>query len=156
MIDIRRISHDDPLYAQARALRDHALLRPLGLTIEQFEDLQPGVDRIAEHFVAIADHPSGPRVIATATLRVDDPGSGVGRLQQMVVDIQRRGEGIGRKLIVAVESRAFGELGLSELFCTASTDACPFYQQLGWSTDGQPFDEAGIPHQRFVLRADHL
>jgi predicted GNAT family N-acyltransferase len=71
---------------------------------------------------------------------------------QMAVDNQRHGEGIGTRLVVAIERRAFGELGLSELFCHARDTAYGFYSSLGWEFDSETFLEANIPHRRMVYK----
>jgi predicted GNAT family N-acyltransferase len=71
---------------------------------------------------------------------------------QMAVDLQRQGEGLGTRLVVAIEQRAFGELGLRELFCHARDTALGFYQTLGWEFDSDIFSEAGIPHRKMIFR----
>ena len=153
MIKIQRISLDDPLYRQECRLREQVLLHAVGMDIEGFRRDWPGLEERFEHFVAVFDHPTGPKVIGCALLLPDYPEAGVGKLMQMAVDPQRHGEGIGRRLVVALESRAFGELGLRELFCHARKDAIGFYARLGWAEEGEPFEEVGIPHRKLVLRA---
>jgi len=160
MIRILRLQPDDAaLLAQARALREQVLLGPIGYDIDRFMREYPGIENAFEHFVAVFDQPHpdgsvGPRVIGVACLLPDYPSPGVGKLMQMAVDLQRQGEGIGRRLVMAVESRAFGELGIEELFCHARDEAIPFYAKLGWTTDPEPFTEAGISHHRMTLRAE--
>jgi len=151
MITVRRITLDDALYPQACALREAVLLNPIGLDVAKFKAMFPGVEERFEHFVAVFDHPSGPRVIGCATLLPDYPEPGRGKLMQMAVDLQRQGEGIGTRLVVAVERRAFGELGLRSLFCHARDTAYGFYGSLGWTFDSDVFDEAGVPHRRMVF-----
>lgn len=151
MVNIQRINAEHPLYPSQRALREAVILRPLGLDFAAYERALPGVEQQLEHFIALFDHPLGLCIVGTASLLVENGGRG--RLMQMAVDPQRQGEGIGRRLVVAVESRAFGELGVSLLYCHAHLGAVPFYQALGWHPDGQPFDEAGIAHIRMVLPA---
>ncbi|MCL4741864.1 MAG: GNAT family N-acetyltransferase [Phycisphaerales bacterium] len=150
MIRVRRITTVDPLYEQECALRDAVLLRPIGYSMEAFRR-DFGIDDRAEHFVAVFDHPSGPRVVGCALLIPDYPHPGVGKLMQMAVDLQRQGEGIGRRLVVELERRAFGELGLREVFCHARDDAMGFYSRLGWRVDGEQFTEVGVPHHRMCL-----
>lgn len=169
MIQIRRITMADPLYPQECALRESVLLRPIGLDMAKLAEMFPGFEEKFEHFVAVFDHPAGPRVIGCALLlphladQGDRGGPGttldapIGKLMQMAVDPQRQGEGIGTQLVVAMERRAFGELGLTALFCHARDVAYGFYSALGWMYDSGTFDEAGIPHRRMVLlnvRAD--
>jgi GNAT superfamily N-acetyltransferase len=155
VITVRRISHTDPLHAQEVVLREEVLLNPIGLTAKTFREMFPeGGDREQnfEHFVAVFDHPTGPRVVGTALLLPNYPRPGCGKLMQMAVDLQRQGEGIGTRLVVAMERRAFGELGLTELFCHARDTAYGFYESLGWAYDSDTFSEAGIPHRRMVFR----
>ena len=151
MIRFARISNTHPLYRQACDLRERVLLRPLGFDIPWFLATYPDIDARAEHFVAILDHPTGSRVVGCALLIPDYPAPGVGKLMQMAVDPQRQGEGIGRRLVVEVERRAFGELGLREVFCHAQNPAMGFYRALGWEADPEEFSEAGIPHHRMRI-----
>lgn len=152
MVRIHRITTADPLYGQECALREDVLLRPLGLTMDRFNAEFPGVEEKLEHFVATVEIAGGERVVGCAALLKDEPREGAGRVMQMAVNLQRQGEGIGRRLIVAVEVRAFGELGLSELFCHAQVPAVGFYEKLGWSAEPDTFLEAGIPHRRVAIQ----
>lgn len=151
MIEIRRITRDDPLFAQALRLREQVLLEPLGKDIAWYEQHYADVCQQAEYFVAVFNHPAGERVVGVVLLVPNHPHAGMGKLMQMAVDPQRQGEGIGRKLVVALEMRAFGELGLNQVFCHAQNSAMGFYEKLGWVTDPDEFYEAGIPHHRMWL-----
>jgi len=155
MIEIRRITTDHALYPQEADLRERVLLRDAGFDFESFRAAYPYEDR-AEHFVAVTtDRHAGVPVdvvLGTALLIPDYPDQGLGKVTQVAVDPQRQGEGIGRMLMVTVESRAFGELGLNEVFCHAQNTAMGFYTRLGWHTDGDEFVEAGIPHHRMFIR----
>lgn len=152
MIEIRRITRDDPLYRQECQLREQVLLSNVGLTHDSFCEAYPGYEERFEHFVAVLEHPSGPKVVGCALLLPGDGEPHQGKLMQMAVDPQRQGEGLGRRLVVAIEGRAFGELGLTELYCHAQTVAAAFYSKLGWQTDGDEFIEAGIPHFRMSIQ----
>jgi len=152
VLTIRSITRQDPLYAQECDLRERVLLREVGLDLASFKVLFPDAEEKFEHFVAIFDHPSGPRVVGCALLLPNYPEPGRGKLMQMAVDPQRQGEGIGRRLVVAVERRAFGELGLREIFCHARDVAYGFYERLGWDYDSEVFLEADSPHRRMTIR----
>lgn len=141
---------DDPLYPQECALREDVLLHPIGYDIGRFKS-EFGVEDRFEHFVAVLDHPGGPRVIGTACLLPEYPSAGIGKLMQMAVDPQRQGEGIGRRLVVEIERRAFGELGLHAIFCHARDTAYGFYASLGWEFDSDTFMEAGVAHRRMIF-----
>jgi predicted GNAT family N-acyltransferase len=152
VVRIHRIMPDDPLYRQEVALREDVLLRPLGIDMARFLAEFPGIEGRLEHFIATVEVSGRDRVVGCAGLLANEPHEGAGRVMQMAVDRQRQGEGIGRRLIVAVEVRAFGELGLSELFCHAQKGAVGFYEKLGWEADSEVFLEAGIPHRRMAIR----
>jgi len=156
MIQIKRINPAHPLYAQETALRERVLLSQAGFDFPAFAKAYPYEDA-AEHFVAVTidSHAGDPveRVLGTAMLIPNNPTPGLGKVTQVAVDAQRQGEGIGRRLMVTIESRAFGELGLSEVFCHAQNTAEGFYSNLGWETQGDEFVEAGIPHYRMSIKA---
>ena len=150
MLRIRTISTTDPLYKQECDLRESVLLRAVGLDMATFREKYAGVENSATHFVAVADHPTGPKVVGTALLIPSDGERA--KLMQMAVDPQRQHEGIGRMLVSTLESRAFGEMGVRELYCHAQASAVGFYEKLGWVAEGERFMEAGIPHLRMALR----
>ena len=152
MIRLRRITPaDTELYEQECALRERVLLSAVGYTMERYRADYPDENE-CEHWVAVADHPSsGDLVLGCALLRPNHPDPGTGKVTQVAVNRQRQGEGIGRRLMIAVESRAFGELGLERLFCHAQTPAVPFYRRIGWAPVGDAFTEAGIEHYRMEL-----
>ena len=154
MVDVRWITPDDPLYARECDLRERVLLGPVGFTLAQFAEAYGDESRF-EHAVAVMDHPArGAEVVGCALLLPDDPEPGVGKVMQVAVSRQLQGQGIGRRVMTAVEARAFGELGLVELFCHAQLPAVPFYERLGWRADPETFEEAGIPHRRMWVRAE--
>ncbi|MDF1809933.1 MAG: GNAT family N-acetyltransferase [Phycisphaerales bacterium] len=155
MLRVQHITIDHPLYEQEIALRTAVLLAPIGYNIEDYKAMAPGREEQCEHFVATVPHPSGERVVGTATLFIDQdqPDSDFGKVQQVCVDKQLQGEGIGQKLMIAIEARSFGELGLSNLYCHAQLSAMPFYEKLGWIAEGDEFDEAGIRHRKMFISA---
>ncbi|GAB5495969.1 MAG: GNAT family N-acetyltransferase [Phycisphaerales bacterium] len=151
MITYKQITKDDPLYPGECRLRERVLLSPIGYDMDRFVSEYPGFEDKFEHFVATTKTPGGDRVIGCALLLPDTDRPGFGKLMQMAVDPQRQGEGIGRRLVIEVESAAFGEMGLEGIYCHAQTSAISFYERLGWSSEGDEFDEAGIPHLKMVI-----
>lgn len=142
----------DPLYEKACRLRERVLLEPIGMTMQKLAELYPGFEEQFEHFVAVTTTPGGERVIGCALLLPKTDRPGFGKLMQMAVDLQRQGEGIGQRLVIEAESRAFGELGLEGLFCYSQKSATGFYEKLGWEGEGDEFVEAGIPHLTMIIR----
>ncbi len=155
MVRVKHITMNDPLYTQEVGLRTSVLLKPIGLTIEDYYNMAPGREEQCEHFVATIDHPAGEKVVGTATLFIDrsDENHITGKVQQVCVDKQLQGEGIGQKLMIAIEARGFGELGLSSLYCHAQLAAMPFYDKLGWEIKGDEFQEAGLAHRYMFISA---
>ncbi len=151
-MQIKRITQSDRLYAQECELRERVLLSAVGLDLQSFQREFPGVEERFEHYIAAVDHPRGPRVVGCALLLPEEAVSS-GKLMQMATHPQRQREGIGRRLVAAIEQRAFAELGLSELYCHARDTAIPFYAALGWEVDSPEFQEVGIPHRKMVCRA---
>jgi len=158
MIEVERISPDHPLYRGETRLRERVLLRDAGYDFASYARDYPYEDRI-EHFVAVVPHSGvgsgglGGAVVGCGLLLPDYPEAGVGKVTQVAVDPQRRGEGIGLRVMTAIEARAFGELGHRELFCHAQHTAVAFYKKLGWGVVSDEFVEAGIPHFKMAIRS---
>lgn len=96
-------------------------------------------DETAVHFVAY----DGDEPIGAARLR--EPEDGVGKVERVAVLAPRRGEGVGRALMSALEERA-AALGFETLKLHSQTRAAGFYRDLGYEQRGEEFEEAGIPH----------
>lgn len=98
-----------------------------------------GRDEAALQFVAYDD--GDP--VGTARLREPEPG--VGKVERVAVREPRRGEGIGRRLMAAVEAAA-AERGHDELHLHAQVAVEGFYLDLSYETVSDEFEEADIPH----------
>lgn len=96
-------------------------------------------DSHCEHFLAFVDG----RAVGTARIDIGEGGK-VGRL---AVSAGSRRCGIGRALMEACHEAALAH-GLDEVWCNAQVGAVPFYERLGYTATGTPFDEAGIEHRR--------
>ena len=101
-------------------------------------EVDPYDDR-AVHMVGV----EGGRVIATCRLIMF--GDGECRLGRMVVSADRRGGGVGRRLIDAAHAEA-ASLGAREMVLHAQTQAEPFYARAGYAPEGNRFMEEGIEH----------
>lgn len=175
-LSVQLISMDDPLYEQATDLRERVLLAPIGWTMAEYLEEASGREERCEHFVAVMDHPTGPRVVGTAMMLHADlvpefsgpkppgcepfntDGAQLAKVMQVAVDPQLRGQGVGRQLMIAAEAHAaapteVGGLGLAGVFCHAQSVAIPFYEAVGWAVSSNEFEEAGILHRRMEMRA---
>jgi predicted GNAT family N-acyltransferase len=85
----------------------------------------------------------GLRPVGTARLRVPEPG--VAKPERVAVLETYRGEGIGRRLMRAVEQDA-RERGCERACLHAQTVVESFYRDLGYRTTSNVFEEADIPH----------
>lgn len=136
-IDVRRADWDseEPLL---RSLRNRVFVREQKVP----QDLEwDGQDEDAVHLLAF-----DLRGDAVGTARLLPSGQ-IGR---MAVLPEHRGFGIGRALLDAAVQAA-RERGDYEVFLNAQTHALGFYERAGFASVGEPFEEAGIPHQRMEL-----
>lgn len=76
-----------------------------------------------------------------------------GKIGRMAVLQSHRGYGYGAALLRALVDAA-REQGLSEVYLHAQQHAADFYRRAGFEPEGEPFEEAGIPHiaMRQLLR----
>lgn len=82
---------------------------------------------------------------AVATGRVVDAGQGVAKIGRMAVHHGLRGTGAGAQVLRALAAAAH-ERGLRTARLHAQRTAQAFYARLGFAAEGEPFEEAGIPH----------
>jgi predicted GNAT family N-acyltransferase len=136
--EIRRVAGDATL-ADAHAVRRAVFVEEQGVPAELELD---GLDERASQFVA---YDSGERPVGTARLRT--PKEGQGKPERVAVRDSHRGEGLGERLMAAVEAAA-REQGCDRLVLHAQTTVEAFYEQLGYETASGVFEEAGIPHVR--------
>jgi predicted GNAT family N-acyltransferase len=89
-----------------------------------------------------------------ATLNREPVGTGrlnpAGKIGRIAVMSGTRGRGIGTRILrcLILEARRHG---IREPYLHAQVQAVPFYERLGFSREGEVFDEAGIPHVRMSL-----
>lgn len=71
------------------------------------------------------------------------------RMMQVAVDNKYQGEGIGRDLVKYAEKRA-KEAGYTHIVMHAMLSVVNFYEKLGYSQEGDIFEEKGITFARMV------
>lgn len=68
-----------------------------------------------------------------------------GHIGRMAVLAQARGSGVGTAVLRAL-MQAARERGHRDVVLSAQTHAVPFYARLGFATEGEVYDDCGIPH----------
>ncbi len=97
-----------------------------------------GLDERCTHFAAYRD----AELVGTARLRVV---AGVAKAERVAVASSMRGVGVGRALMRALEAEA-KRMGLVSVILNAQAAVIPFYERLGYVTEGERFFEASIEH----------
>ena len=77
--------------------------------------------------------------------------SGVVKVGRMAVKRVMRGAGVGREVLFALMDAA-RQRGEHEVVLHAQRSAEAFYARLGYTVNGEPFEEAGIPHIEMHIR----
>ena len=129
----------------ARSPEDRAASFALRLSIFVEEQGVPeslerdSLDDLATHFLALDE--SG----LVGTARLIPQREGVVKAGRVAVRADRRGEGIGDKLMCFAEDWAKSE-GFSEILLHAQEPVVGFYLKLGYVAIGERFHEAEIHH----------
>ncbi|MEO7151933.1 MAG: YbgC/FadM family acyl-CoA thioesterase [Burkholderiaceae bacterium] len=127
--------------AQARPLRSRVFIDEQGIPAALEWDAD---DVQSEHAVAI--NRLGTALATGRLLRRPDGSARVGR---MAVLRGLRGGGVGRAVLEALLGLA-RQQGATQVELHAQADAVGFYARAGFVAEGEPFDEAGIVHQRML------
>lgn len=137
MIEVREIAHLSPEYDAVVELRREVLRRPLGLDYTTEQLASEGGD------VHLAGY-DGEELVACLIL---SPHGDEVKMRQVAVSPTRQRQGVGRLLVEASE-RVARDKGFDRMVLHARDTAVPFYEALGYSVEGAPFEEVGIPHRR--------
>ncbi|KXZ65163.1 putative N-acetyltransferase YjcF [Acinetobacter venetianus] len=123
--------------------QDAKLIRELVFISEQNipeQDEWDDQDAISQHFI-VYDH---NQPIATARLLANNS---VGRVAVLKA---YRGQGIGRLIMLEIIAYAQAQKRPS-LQLSSQVHAISFYEKLGFSIQGDEYDECGIPHIEMVM-----
>lgn len=136
-IYIVQIEFGTPEFAEAVALRDEVLRRPLGLffTPEQLSE-----EYANYHLAAYGQHMN-----LLGYLQLKPVDAKQVQMRQVAVMPAFQKKGIGQQLVQVSEEFA-QKLGFQEIMLHARDTAVPFYEKLGYSVFGEPFEEVTIPH----------
>lgn len=123
--------------------QDAKLIRELVFISEQNipeQDEWDDQDAISQHFVVYDQN----QPIATARLLVNNS---VGRVAVLKA---YRGQGIGRLIMLEIIAYAQAQKR-PNLQLSSQVHAISFYEKLGFSIQGDEYDECGIPHIEMVM-----
>lgn len=132
----RRIDYGGDDYRRSLQLRDDVLRSPLGRSIAD-DDLSG--DAEALHVGAFAEE----RLVGILLLK--PKSEGLLQMKQVAVEGALRGMNVGRKLVEYAERLATRQ-GCGEIMLHAREVAVIFYEKLGYTREGEVFEEMGIPH----------
>ena len=129
--------HWDKLEQDAKFIRKQVFIIEQNIPEEEEWDDQ---DMISDHFVVYdQDQP-----IATARLLQNNS---VGRVAVLKA---YRGQGIGRMIMLEIIQQAHQQ-DRKFLHLSSQVHAISFYEKLGFSIQGDAYDECGIPHIKMQL-----
>ena len=132
----------DQLQQDAKLIRTQVFICEQGITEADEWDDQ---DVISQHFVIYdQDQP-----IATARLLQNHS---VGRV---AVVKAYRGQGLGQMIMLEIISYAQKQR-LSVLTLSSQVHAISFYEKLGFTVQGNPYDECGISHIEMMMNLNTL
>ncbi|EEY92841.1 GNAT family N-acetyltransferase [Acinetobacter junii] len=129
--------HWDKLEQDAKFIRKQVFIIEQNIPEEEEWDDQ---DMISDHFVVYDQN----QPIATARLLQNNS---VGRVAVLKA---YRGQGIGRMIMLEIIRQAHQQ-DRKFLHLSSQVHAISFYEKLGFSIQGDAYDECGIPHIKMQL-----
>jgi len=130
------------LQIQSIGLRYEILRRPLGL----FFNPEELADEHAQWHVGMTD---GDRVVAVLLLKIID--GKMAKMRQVAVAETLQGKGIGKEMVRFSEALC-RQNNINRIELHARETAVPFYLSLGYHTEGDTFEEVGIPHVKMSIQ----
>ena len=140
MLDVRLGTWDE-LGREAQAIRTAVFVQEQQIPAEMEWD---AADAACVH--AVAYNSFG---MALGTGRLLEHSPGVAKIGRMAVLQAMRGADVGRALLGALMDAARAR-GDRQVLLHAQMSAAGFYARAGFTTNGSPFDEAGIAHVEMV------
>jgi predicted GNAT family N-acyltransferase len=123
----------DALRARAAPIRFTVFVEEQKVPAEIEIDAQ---DPLSLHALAID---ASGAAVATGRLLPD------GHIGRMAVLQTARGSGVGTAVLLSLMGAARAR-GHREVVLSAQTHAVPFYARIGFTAEGEVYDDAGIPH----------
>jgi ElaA protein len=133
----------DELYALAK-------LRQQVFIVEQnsiYSDLDD-YDQTAIHYV---DFDQSGKLTIYARYRQGDSPNEV-KIERVVLDKSARGKGQGKRLMNIMLSDIIINFPETRILLSSQLEVCSFYRSLGFTTQGEPYDDGGIAHIRMLYQ----
>lgn len=131
-------------YDQLVELRYKVLLEPLGL---KFLDLHRAKEVSYLHIGCI-DNLNDKLVGGLMLIPLDNESI---RMMQVAVLPEYQGKGVGHQMVAYAQQRA-KEAGYSKIIMHAMLSVVSFYEKMGYSQEGDIFDENGITFAKMVKK----
>ena len=134
------IKHFSELPADSVDIRNEVFVNEQGFTEEFDTD-----DKTALHLVAFIDN------IAVATCRIIEMKNNAYAIGRVAVRFTFRGKGVGSAIVSAAEQLIKNSNG-KEVFIHSQLRAVPFYERLGYVSNGDYDEEEGCPHCMMIKK----
>lgn len=143
-IEFKIIAHGSDAWRKAVTLREEILRKPLG---SMFSNKELEEEKNHIQVIGLLNH----ELIATAVLVPDEEKM---KMQRVVVSSPLRSRNIGSKMMRFCESLCKNK-GYESVYCHARNSAVNFYRNNGYASEGEYFDEDGIPHLKMKKAFHH-
>lgn len=90
--------------------------------------------------------------VGTARVRLLEERT-LAKIERVAVLATVRGKRVGAQLMEAIEEYLAAQR-VPSAFLDSQESAKSFYEKLGYTQEGEPFDEVGIPHVKMVKQID--
>ena len=108
------------------------------------EEINDDEDNAIDYIGLINDHP-----VATARYRIKDKA---GKIERVAVLSDHQGKGLGKTMILHLINEIKSNHDISEIILGGQDQAIPFYEKLGFTTYGDGYMDAGIPHHMMRMK----
>ena len=136
-ITIKQIAITDKEYTDVYNIREAVLRKPLNQSLKN-DDLS----KDGEDIILLAQDNETP--IGCVMLKTID--SHTIKMRQMAVIDSYQGKGIGQQIVTVAEAAAIAA-DYTRIVLHARLVAAGFYEKLGYTQQGDLFEEVGIPHK---------
>jgi len=143
-VDYRIIEHGSEAYKQSLDLRNELLRIPLGMDLFDGEHDDLSQEHRYYHFGAFDEASQ----LVASILGIPTSPTEI-RIKQMAVAADMQNQGVGKRLFMAFEAYLLN-LGFQIFVLHSRQVATGFYLNLGYTINGESFEEVGIPHYRMT------